>query len=86
MSAQSYNIYTPQIQFSFAEFVQTPACGYTLDYTFWIKDSSTGVYSALPSFISHSDKTFTVASTSPSDVTNYQVVVRGSAPSGYPVF
>ena len=35
-----YDIYTPAINFSFTEFVQSPACAYTLDYTFWIYDSS----------------------------------------------
>ena len=84
--AQYYNIYTPPIQFSFEEFVQTPACSYSLVYTFWVKNSSTGVYSILPSFISQSAKTFSVVSTSPSSVAYYQVVVRGSVPSGYPVF
>ena len=65
--------------------MQTPACAYSLVYTFWVKDS-TGVYSALPSFISQSNKTFTVLSTSPSNVALYQVVARGSVPSGYPSF
>ena len=65
--------------------MQTPACAFSLVYTFWVKDS-TGVYSALPSFISQSNKTFTVLSTSPSNVALYQVVARGSAPSGYPSF
>ena len=52
ISAQYYNIYTPEIHFTYTEFVQTPACAYSLVYTFWVKNSITGVYSVLPSFIS----------------------------------
>ena len=85
VSDQYYNIYTPQIQFTFAEFLQTPACAYSLVYTYWVKDSN-GAYSALPSFISQSGKTFTVVSTDPNVVAVYQVVVRGSVPGGFPVF
>ena len=66
--------------------MQTPACDYTLEYTFWIKDTSSGAYLALPSFIGQLDKTFTVVSKNPSNVANYQVVVRGSVPSGYPTY
>ena len=44
ISAQYYDIYTPNIQFSYTEFEQTPACAYNLVYTYWIKDSITGVY------------------------------------------
>ena len=86
VASQSYNIYTPQIQFTFVEFVQTPACAYTLDYTFWVYDSLTGTYSALPSFITQSAKIFTVVSTSTTDVATYQVIARGSVPTGYPSF
>ena len=71
VSAQYYDIYTPQIQFSFSEFVQTPACAYSLVYTFWVFDSGTGNYSSLPSFISESAKTFTVVSTNPANVALY---------------
>ena len=86
VSDQYYDVYTPEIQFSFTEFVQIPACDYTLDYTYWVIDSTHVVYSALPTFISELDKTFTVVSTSSSDVALYEIVVRGSVPSGYPVF
>ena len=84
VEGQSYNVYTPQIQFSFEDFVQTPACDYTLDYTFWVKNGA--VYTALPSFIAAETKTFTVVSKNPKDVANYQLVVRGSAPTGKPQF
>ena len=66
--------------------MQTPACAYSLVYTFWVLDSGTGIYSSLPSFISESAKTFTVVSTNPANVAVYQVVVRGSVPDGHPVF
>ena len=84
--AQNYDVFTPQIQFAFVEFDQTPACAYSLDYTFWVKDISTGAYSSLPSFITESTKTFTVESTNLSDVALYQVIARGSVPSGYPAY
>ena len=66
--------------------MQIPACEYALDYTFWVRDSTTGVYSTLPSFVTELDKTFTVVSTDPSGANIYQVVARANVPSGYPVF
>ena len=82
---QAYNIYTPSIQFSFTEFVQTPDCQYALDYTFQIKDSS-GTYTTLPGFITESSKTFTVMSNDPADAGDYQVAVIAAVPTGYPAF
>lgn len=84
VSSLSYNIYTPAITFVFTEFVQVPACAYTLDYTFYILDTATGTYSALPTFITEASKTFTVDSSDPLDVALYSVVVRGSVPPGFP--
>ena len=68
------------------DFVQTPSCGYTLDYTFWIYDSASATYSALPSFITEAAKTFTVLSSSSGDVGSYKITVRGQVPAGYPAY
>ena len=82
---QAYNIYTPQIQFAYTEFVQTPACLYTLDYTYQIKDSG-GVYSALPVFVAELTKQFTVVSSDPLIVASYHVSITGAVPATYPAF
>ena len=83
---QYYDIYTPAITFTYATFVQTPACGYTLDYTFWEFDSVTSTYSALPAWISETAAIFTVQTNDPSFEDFHKIVVRGSVPVGYPVF
>ena len=83
--------------FSFTDFLQTPACHYTLvyEYKFWIKNIDSGVYSilslqnnsALPSFIAViADKTFKVESKDFKDVGNYKSEVWGSVPAGKPAF
>ena len=51
VTAQYYNVYTPQIQFSHTDFVQTPDCLYTLVYTYEIEDLATGTVTPLPSFV-----------------------------------
>ena len=86
VTAQSYNVYTPSITFSHVDFIQTPACGYTLDYTYQIKAAGP-TYSALPAgLITESSKTFTVSSTDPTDVGSYDISVIGAVPSGYPAY
>ena len=64
--------------------MQTPACDYTLDYTFFVKIGT--VYTALPSFIVVDTKTFTVVSKDSKDIGNYELVVRGNVPTGKPQF
>ena len=83
---QYYDIYTPAITFTYATFVQTPACGYALDYSFWEFDTGTSTYSALPAWISESAAIFTVQTNDPSFEALHKIVVRGSVPIGYPVF
>lgn len=62
-----------------------PACAYTLDYSFKIKDASSN-YSNLPSFITQYANTFTVSSNIPADVGSYDIAMIGSVPVGYPAF
>ena len=47
---QSYNVYTPAIDFVVEPFTLTPLCGYDLDYTIRLK-SHDGSYSPLPSWL-----------------------------------
>lgn len=86
IDSEYYDVYTPSISFSHIDFVQTPDCLYTLTYTYEILDAGTGTLSALPAFITESDKTLTVETDDPSDVANYQIQVsstHGSATNSF---
>ena len=62
----------------------TPACGYTLDYTYQLLDTATATLSSLPSWVTESSKTFTVGlSNDPSTVGSYKVRVTGTVPTAY---
>ena len=49
---QLYSTYAmPSLSFSYEEFTQEPDCGYDLEYNIRDKDTNTGAYSPLPSFL-----------------------------------
>jgi len=46
-----YDVYTPAINFNTVDFVQTPDCGYTLNYVIKIKQKLDNSYTPLPSWL-----------------------------------
>ena len=73
IASQYYDVYTPLIQFSHIDFVQSPDCLYTLSYTYELLDTGTGSLTALPSFITESSKVITVVTNDPNDVDSYKI-------------
>ena len=58
-----------------------------MDYTYQIKDTATGTYSTLPTFIDDSvAMTFTVDSSDPTDVALYSISVIGATPASKPAY
>lgn len=79
---QKYDIYTPAIQFSTVDFVQTPDCGYLLEYEIRIKDVLTGTYTPVPAFISQPGfLSFDVFTDVPTDIGVYQISIIARVPA-----
>jgi len=82
--SQKYNVYTPKIDFTWTDFDISP-CTYALDYSYSIRDISTGTTDAIPgpSMLTqtNSDRTFEVLSVLIADVGIYEVIVTGTTPA-----
>ena len=83
--SQKYNVYTPKIDFTWTYFDISP-CTYALDYSYSLRDTSTGTTVAIPgpSMLTqtNSDRTFEVLSNLITDVGTYEIIVTGTTPAG----
>jgi len=83
--SQKYNVYTPKIDFTWTYFDISP-CTYVLDYSFSLRDTSTGTTVAIPGPTmltqTNSDRTFEVLSNLITDVGTYEIIVTGTTPAG----
>ena len=84
LPSQTYEIFTPAIQFSTVDFVQTPDCEYTLTYWVQVKDIDTDTYAPLPDFIVEMFWLgFDVYTDDEANLGNYQISIIGNVPSDY---
>jgi len=84
LAPQEYDVYTPAIQFSTVDFTQTPACGYTLEYEYMLKDEETGEYIPLPDWIQVvGHLSFDVFTDNPENLGKYKIAVVGKVPAAY---
>ena len=79
-------VYTPQITFTWSDFVQNPSCNYALNYNFELVSQSNGSRIALPAWITSTGFDFDVYTTDPSTIDDYYVAVTGSVPLTFPAF
>jgi len=84
VTRQTYDVYTPAIQFSTVDFVQTPLCGYDLEYEYRIKNIEKGTYTPLPSWLKQvSHLSFDVFTMDPTSLGKYYISVIGKVPAMY---
>jgi len=77
-------VYTPAIQFNTIDFVQTPDCGYTLDYTIQIKDTNSNTYTPLPDWLTIVGfLSFDAFTNDPTNVGLYELSIIGSVPVAF---
>jgi hypothetical protein len=76
-------VYTPPINFTAIDFVQTPDCGYNLTYTIQIKEGNNS-YTPLPSWLTVKDfLSFSVFSNDTTILGMYHLSIIGSVPQTY---